>query len=181
MKQWWRGCVIYQIYPRSFQDSSDNGIGDLNGITERLHYISRLGVDCIWLSPIFMSPMQDMGYDVSDYTNIDPIFGTLDDFDRLVERSHSLGLKVIIDQVLSHSSDQHPFFQESRQDKDNSKSDWYVWSDPKEDGSPPTIGFPYLEVQHWNVNHYDDNITYITFWPVNPISISITPKYRIGF
>ena len=137
MKQWWRGCVIYQIYPRSFQDSSDNGIGDLNGITERLHYISRLGVDCIWLSPIFMSPMQDMGYDVCDYTNIDPIFGTLDDFDRLVERSHSLGLKVIIDQVLSHSSDQHPFFQESRQDKDNSKSDWYVWSDPKEDGSPP--------------------------------------------
>ena len=117
MKEWWRGGVIYQIYPRSYQDSNNDGIGDLAGITSRLEYISELGVDGIWISPIFTSPMKDMGYDVSDYRDIDPLFGDLKDFDRLVEKAHSLGLKVMIDQVLSHSSDQHPFFQASKQDK----------------------------------------------------------------
>ena len=110
MKEWWRGGVIYQIYPRSYQDSNNDGIGDLAGITSRLEYIAELGVDGIWISPIFTSPMKDMGYDVSDYRDIDPLFGDLEDFDRLVEKAHSLGLKVMIDQVLSHSSDQHPFF-----------------------------------------------------------------------
>lgn len=134
---WWRGSVTYQIYPRSFQDSNGDGVGDLPGITERLGYVADLGVDAIWLSPIYCSPMKDMGYDVSDYMDIDPIFGTLSDFDRMVDRAHELGLKVIMDQVLSHSSDQHPFFQESRQSRDNDKADWYVWADPKPDGMPP--------------------------------------------
>ncbi|KOF22363.1 alpha-glucosidase [Ensifer adhaerens] len=135
--EWWRGSVTYQIYPRSFQDSNGDGIGDLNGITERLPHLADLGVDAIWLSPIFTSPMADMGYDVSNYTDIDPTFGTLADFDRMIARAHQLGLKVIIDQVLSHSSSQHPFFQESRTSRDSPKSDWYVWADPKADGSPP--------------------------------------------
>lgn len=134
---WWKGAVIYQIYPRSFKDSNGDGIGDLNGITQKLDYVAALGVDAIWLSPIFTSPMKDMGYDVSDYCDIDPLFGTLADFDKLLARAHELGLKVMIDQVISHSSDQHPFFEESRQSKDNPKSDWYVWADAKPDGTPP--------------------------------------------
>ena len=149
MKEWWRGGVIYQIYPRSFQDSNNDGIGDLAGITSRLEYISELGVDGIWISPIFTSPMKDMGYDVSDYRDIDPLFGDLKDFDRLVERAHSLGLKVMIDQVLSHSSDQHPFFQASKQDKDNDKADWYVWVDPLPDGAPPNNWLSIFEGVAW--------------------------------
>ncbi|HKK22346.1 MAG TPA: alpha-amylase family glycosyl hydrolase, partial [Pseudohaliea sp.] len=137
MREWWRGAVIYQIYPRSFCDANDDGIGDLPGITAKLDYIRDLGVDGIWLSPIFTSPMKDGGYDVADYCDIDPIFGTLKDFDRLLERAHDLGLKVIIDQVYSHSSDLNPWFQESRQSRDNPKADWYVWSLPKPDGTPP--------------------------------------------
>ena len=137
MNEWWRGAVTYQIYPRSFQDSNHDGIGDLAGITERLPYVADLGVDAIWLSPIFTSPMLDMGYDVSNYTDIDPTFGTLADFDNLIARAHELGLKVIIDQVISHSSSEHPFFKESRQNRTNPKADWYVWADPQHDGSPP--------------------------------------------
>ncbi|WP_239986034.1 alpha-amylase family glycosyl hydrolase, partial [Paracoccus sp. SY] len=127
MTEWWRDAVIYQIYPRSFQDSDGDGIGDLPGITRRLDHVASLGVDAIWLSPIFTSPMKDMGYDVSDYCDIDPLFGTLADFDALVARAHDLGLKVIIDQVISHSSDRHPWFAESRTSRDNDKADWYVW------------------------------------------------------
>ncbi len=135
---WWRGAAIYQIYPRSFADSDGNGVGDLPGITARLDYVASLGVDGIWLSPFFTSPMRDFGYDVSDYCDVDPLFGTLADFDRLVERAHQLRLKVIIDQVYSHSSDQHPWFQESRSSRTSEKADWFVWADPKPDGSPPT-------------------------------------------
>ncbi|MCV3273384.1 alpha-amylase family glycosyl hydrolase [Roseobacter sinensis] len=134
---WWQGAVIYQIYPRSFQDDNGDGIGDLKGIIRRLPHVADLGADAIWLSPVFTSPMADMGYDVSDYRDIDPTFGTLSEFDALVARAHQLGLKVIIDQVLSHSSDRHPFFQESRLTRDNPKSDWYVWADAKPEGSPP--------------------------------------------
>ncbi len=133
--EWWRGAVIYQIYPRSFQDSNDDGIGDLRGILSRLDYVATLGADAVWLSPINRSPMADMGYDVSDYRDIDPLFGTLADFDAVLARAHDLGLRVIIDQVLSHSSDRHPWFAESR--KRGAKADWYVWADPKPDGSPP--------------------------------------------
>jgi len=137
MAEWWRGAVIYQIYPRSFQDSNGDGVGDLAGIVDRLEHVARLGADAVWLSPIFPSPMADMGYDVSDYTGVDPLFGTLADFDRLVVRAHALGLKVIIDQVISHTSDRHPWFAESRASRDNPKADWYVWADPRPDGSPP--------------------------------------------
>ncbi len=134
---WWRGAVIYQIYPRSFQDTSGDGIGDLRGITQRLPYIASLGVDAIWISPFFQSPMLDFGYDVSDYKAVDPMFGTLEDFDELITLAHEQGLKVMIDQVISHSSDQHEWFQESLTSRDNPKSDWYVWADAKPDGNPP--------------------------------------------
>ena len=134
---WWRGAVIYQIYPRSFADSDGNGVGDLPGITQRLDYVASLGVDGIWLSPFFTSPMRDFGYDVADYRDVDPVFGTLADFDVLIERAHELKLTVIIDQVYSHSSDQHAWFQESRSSRDNARADWYVWADAKADGSPP--------------------------------------------
>lgn len=135
--EWWREAVIYQIYPRSFMDSNDDGIGDLPGITSKLDYIAALGVDIIWISPFFTSPMRDFGYDVADYCDVDPLFGTLADFDQLVARAHQLGLKIMIDQVLSHSSDLHPWFVESRQDKTNAKADWYVWANPQPDGTPP--------------------------------------------
>ncbi|MEZ5799001.1 MAG: alpha-amylase family glycosyl hydrolase [Paracoccaceae bacterium] len=135
--EWWRGAVTYQVYPRSFQDSDGDGVGDLKGITRRLPYLAGLGVDCIWLSPFFCSPMKDMGYDVSDYRDVDPVFGTLADFDALVARAHDLGLRVIIDQVLSHSSDAHPFFEQSRSSRTGEKADWYVWADPRPDGTPP--------------------------------------------
>jgi len=134
---WWRGAVIYQIYPRSYQDTTGDGIGDLPGIVQRLPYIASLGVDAIWISPFFTSPMKDFGYDVSDYCDVDPMFGTLADFDKLVATAHELNVKVIIDQVLSHTSDQHPWFEESRQSRDNAKADWFVWADPKPDGTPP--------------------------------------------
>jgi alpha-glucosidase len=134
---WWRGAAIYQIYPRSFADSNNDGVGDLPGITGKLDYVANLGVDAIWLSPFFTSPMRDFGYDVADYCAVDPVFGSVGDFDRLVERAHALKLKVIIDQVYSHSSDQHAWFRESRSSRSNPKSDWYVWADAKPDGSPP--------------------------------------------
>src|SRR5213083_787301 len=137
-RDWWRGAAIYQIYPRSYQDSNGDGIGDLKGIIGRLAYIAGMGVDAIWLSPFFKSPMKDFGYDVSDYCAVDPIFGTLQDFDRLVARAHDLGLRVIIDQVFSHTSDQHPWFRQSRTSRDNPRADWYVWADAKPDGAPPS-------------------------------------------
>ncbi len=137
MTEWWRGSVTYQVYPRSFQDDNGDGVGDLAGITRRLPHIAELGCDAVWLSPVFTSPMLDMGYDVSNYTDVDPVFGTLADFDTLIATAHGLGLKVIIDQVLSHASDQHPFFRESRASRSNPRADWFVWADPKHDGSPP--------------------------------------------
>lgn len=135
---WWRGAVIYQVYPRSFMDSNGDGIGDLPGITSKLPYIAKLGADAVWISPFMKSPMDDFGYDVSDYEDVDPMFGTLDDFKTLVTSAHELGLKVLIDLVISHTSDQHAWFQESRQDRTNAKADWYVWADAKPDGTPPT-------------------------------------------
>jgi alpha-glucosidase len=136
--EWWRGAVIYHIYPRSFADSNGDGIGDLAGITSHLGHVASLGVDAVWLSPFFTSPMKDFGYDVADYCNVDPMFGSLADFDRLIERAHGLGLRVIIDQVYSHTSDQHHWFRESRSSRDNAFADWYVWADAKADGAPPS-------------------------------------------
>jgi alpha-glucosidase len=136
-RPWWKGATIYQVYPRSFADSNNDGIGDLVGITEKLDYIADLGVDAVWLSPFFRSPMKDFGYDVADYCDVDPIFGTLADFDALIAKAHGLGLRILIDQVYSHTSDQHSWFAESRSSKCNAKADWYVWADAKPDGSPP--------------------------------------------
>lgn len=134
-RDWWRGAVIYQVYPRSFLDTNGDGIGDLPGVTEQLEHIAGLGVDALWLSPFFTSPQQDYGYDVSDYCGVDPRFGTLADFDALVDKAHALGLKVIIDQVWSHSSDRHPWFLDSA--GGGARADWYIWADARPDGSPP--------------------------------------------
>ncbi|MEL6364430.1 MAG: alpha-glucosidase family protein [Pseudomonadota bacterium] len=135
--EWWRGAVVYQIYPRSFRDANGDGVGDLAGITERLDYVASLGVDAVWISPFFKSPMRDFGYDVSDFCDVDPIFGVLADFDALIEKARAVGLRVIVDQVYSHTSDQHAWFAESRTNRTNPKADWYVWADPKPDGTPP--------------------------------------------
>jgi alpha-glucosidase len=137
MAEWWRGAVVYQIYPRSFLDTNGDGVGDLGGARQGLAYIASLGVDAIWLSPFYRSPMKDFGYDVADYRDIDPMFGTLADFDAMVAEAHALGLKVIVDQVWSHSSDKHPWFIESSASRENPRADWYVWADPKPDGTPP--------------------------------------------
>src|SRR5215510_13118029 len=137
MAHWWQTGVIYQIYPRSFQDTDGDGIGDLRGIMQRLPYLVELGVDAIWISPIFTSPMADFGYDVADYTDIDPLFGTLADFDALLEAAHAQGLKVILDLVPNHTSDRHAWFIESRSARTNHKRDWYIWSDPAPGGGPP--------------------------------------------
>ncbi|QBF81425.1 alpha-glucosidase [Shewanella maritima] len=134
---WWKGGVIYQVYPRSLMDSNDDGIGDLRGIINKLEYIASLNVDAIWISPFFKSPMKDFGYDISDYLAIDPMFGSMEDFDELIAKAHERDIKVVIDQVLSHTSDQHAWFEESKQSQDNPKADWYVWADPQQDGTPP--------------------------------------------
>ncbi|AYC99698.1 alpha-glucosidase family protein [Neorhizobium sp. NCHU2750] len=136
-RDWWRGAVIYQIYPRSFQDSNGDGIGDMKGITARLPHVAALGADAVWISPFFPSPMKDFGYDVSNYTDVDPMFGTLSDFDGMIAEAHRLGIKVMIDLVMSHTSDQHPWFVESRSSRFNPKADWYVWTDARPDGTPP--------------------------------------------
>jgi alpha-glucosidase len=136
-ENWWRRGIFYQIYPRSFLDTNGDGIGDLKGVIERLPYLVALGIDAIWLSPIFPSPMADFGYDISDYTGIDPLFGAMADFDALVNAAHEAGLKVILDLVPNHTSDQHPWFIESRSSRDNPKRDWYIWREPKPDGGVP--------------------------------------------
>ncbi|QBC42262.1 alpha-glucosidase [Iodobacter fluviatilis] len=136
-REWWRGAVIYQVYPRSFADANADGVGDLQGLLGKLPYIAALGVDAVWISPFFKSPMKDFGYDVSDYCQVDPLFGTLADFDAVLAKAHQLGLKVMIDQVLSHTSDQNTWFTDSRQSRTGDKADWYVWADAKADGSAP--------------------------------------------
>ncbi|MGA6938993.1 MAG: alpha-amylase family glycosyl hydrolase, partial [Pseudolabrys sp.] len=134
---WWKHGVVYQIYPRSFQDTDGDGVGDLKGISERLEYLEWLGVDAIWISPIYPSPMADFGYDVSDYCNIDPLFGSLEEFDRLVAGAHARKIKVVLDFVPNHTSERHPWFLESRASRINPKRDWYIWRDGGPDGSPP--------------------------------------------
>jgi alpha-glucosidase len=136
-ESWWRHGIFYQIYPRSFQDSNADGVGDIRGIIDRLPYLRELGVDAVWLSPIFPSPMADFGYDISDYTGIDPLFGTMADFDALVAAAHENGLKLILDLVPNHTSDRHPWFIESRSSRDDPKRDWYIWREPSADGGPP--------------------------------------------
>ena len=165
--------MIYQIYPRSYQDSNGDGIGDLKGIIRRLPYIAALGADAIWISPFFTSPMKDFGYDVSDYCDVDPMFGTLADFDALIAEAHRLGLKVMIDQVISHTSDQHPWFKESRSSRTNAKADWYVWADPKPDGTPPNNWLSIFGGSAWQWDtRRACNITCTTSWPSSRTSTS---------
>jgi glycosidase len=138
---WWQTATIYQVYPRSFQDADGDGVGDLRGVTARLPYLAELAVDAIWLSPIFRSPMKDFGYDISGYMDIDPVFGTMADFDALLAAAHKRGLKLLLDFVPNHTSDQHPWFVESRSSQQNAKRDWYLWRNPAPDGGPPTTGY----------------------------------------
>jgi alpha-glucosidase len=165
---WWRGAVIYQIYPLSFRDSDGDGLGDLKGVTERLPYVASLGVDGIWLSPFFTSPLKDFGYDVSDYTAVDPRFGTLADFDALVARAHDLGLKVVIDQVWNHTSDQHAWFKESALSRESAKADWYVWADPKRDGTPPNNWMAAFGGPSWTWSARRRQYFYHHFLPEQP-------------
>lgn len=147
--EWWKAGVVYQVYPRSFADASGDGVGDLAGISGKLDYLQGIGADAVWLSPIFPSPMADFGYDVADYTGVDPLFGSLEDFDRLVEEAHGRGIKVLLDFVPNHSSDEHPWFVESRSSRENPKRDWYVWRDAKPDGTPPNNWLSYFGGGAW--------------------------------
>ena len=150
---WWQKGIIYQIYPRSYQDSNADGVGDLNGVRQRLDYLESLGVKAIWLSPVFPSPMHDFGYDVADYCDIHPLFGTLDDFDQLLADIHARGMKLILDLVPNHTSDEHAWFVESRASRDNPKRDWYIWRDPAPDGGPPNNWFSFFGGPAWT---YDE-------------------------
>jgi alpha-glucosidase len=166
--QWWKRAVFYEIYPRSFQDSNGDGVGDLNGITARLDYLRDLGVDAVWITPFYPSPQVDFGYDVSDYEDVDPQFGTLADFDRLVREAHRRGIKVVIDFVLNHTSDQHPFFKESRSSRTNPKRDWYVWRDPKPDGSRPNNWSSSFGPVAWTMDEPTGQYYYHYFYPQQP-------------
>jgi len=181
MSDWWKGAVIYQIYPRSFLDTSGNGVGDIKGITRKLDYISDLGVDAIWLSPIFTSPMKDMGYDVSDYKNIDPLFGNLKDFDDLIREAHNKNLKVIIDQVLSHSSDKMPFFKKAKRARIHQNLIGMYGPIQKKMALLPIIGYQCLEAQRGNGSLLEISITCITFYLVSQISIFTIWRCRIGY
>jgi len=165
---WWKTGVIYQVYPRSFQDSNGDGIGDLSGILRRLSHFVELGVDAVWLSPIFPSPMADFGYDIADYTGIDPVFGTLDDFDKLVASAHDLGLKIILDLVPNHTSDRHPWFQESRSSRHNPRRDWYIWRDPAPDGGPPNNWMSEFGGGAWELDPRTRAYYYHAFLPAQP-------------
>jgi alpha-glucosidase len=165
---WWQTGVIYQIYPRSFQDTNGDGIGDLRGITQRLPYLLELGVDAIWLSPIFPSPMADFGYDISDYTDIDPLFGSLDDFDALVAAAHAQGLKVILDLVPNHTSDRHPWFLASRASRRGRKRDWYIWKDPAANGGPPNNWLSVFGGSAWEYDGGSEQYFYHAFLTAQP-------------
>mgnify|MGYP000449586882 CR=1 FL=1 len=149
MAVWWQSGIVYQVYPRSFMDANGDGVGDLAGITAKLNYLSWLGVDAVWISPIYPSPMADFGYDVADYTDIHPLFGTLADLDALLTRAHGLGLKVILDLVPNHTSNEHEWFREARSSRTNPKRDWYLWRDAQADGSPPNNWLAYFGGPAW--------------------------------
>ncbi len=167
-KNWWRHGIFYQIYPRSFQDTNADGVGDLAGIIERLPYLKELGIDAVWLSPIFPSPMADFGYDISDYGDIDPLFGTVEDFDALVAAVHESGLKLILDLVPNHTSDQHPWFIESRGSRDNRKRGWYIWRDGKPDGGPPNNWLSEFGGSGWEYDETTGQYYYHAFLAQQP-------------
>ena len=165
---WWQRGAIYQIYPRSFKDSRGDGIGDLPGIASKLDYLAWLGVGAVWISPFYPSPMVDFGYDVTGYLDVDPIFGTLDDFDELLTRAHGLGLKVILDFVPNHTSDQHPWFQESRSSHTNPKSDWYIWRDARRNGGPPNNWLSHFGGPAWTLDERISKYYMHSFLPEQP-------------
>ena len=165
---WWRDGIIYQIYPRSFADSNGDGIGDLNGITSKLDYLAELGVDAIWLSPIYPSPDADFGYDVADYCGIDPKYGNLADFDRLVGEAHARNIHIIMDMVLNHTSDQHPWFQQSRSSKENPFRDWYIWRDGRKPGKTPNNWQSVFGGKAWQYDQKTGQYYYHMFCPQQP-------------
>ena len=165
---WWKRGVIYQVYPRSFQDTNGDGTGDLRGITSRLDYLDWLGIDAIWISPFFPSPMADFGYDVADYCDVDPLFGTLADFDELLAAAHERDIRVVIDFVPNHTSNQHPWFLESRASRDNPKRDWYFWRDPKPDGSPPNNWLSHFGGPAWTLDPATGQYYNHSFLPEQP-------------
>jgi alpha-glucosidase len=167
-RPWWQSAVIYQVYPRSFADSNADGIGDIPGIVSRLDYLAWLGVGAVWLSPIFRSPMADFGYDVSDYTAIEPMFGTLEDFDRLVAEAHARGLRILLDFVPNHTSEEHPWFVEARASRDNPRRDWYIWRDPRPDGSPPNNWLSNFGGPAWTFDEATGQYYYHAFLPQQP-------------
>src|ERR1043166_76709 len=168
MSLWWQRGIIYQVYPRSFMDASGDGVGDLPGVLSRLDYLSALGVDALWLSPIYPSPMKDFGYDVADYTAVDPLFGTLEDFDRLVRAAHARSLKLILDFVPNHSSDEHPWFKAARRSRDDPKRDWYLWRDPAPDGGPPNNWLSCFGGSAWTYDPHTAQYYYHAFLPGQP-------------
>ncbi len=165
---WWQEGIIYQIYPRSFQDSNGDGIGDLQGVLQRLDYLSALGITAVWLSPIYPSPMADFGYDIADYQGVHPLFGSLNDFDALIEAIHQRGMKLILDLVPNHTSDQHPWFLESRSSRDNPKRDWYIWQDKLPDGSPPNNWLSVFGGNAWEWDETTGQFYYHAFLKEQP-------------
>ena len=173
---WWQRGIIYQVYPRSFMDSNGDGVGDLAGLISRLDYLRWLGVDAVWISPLYPSPMKDFGYDVADYTAIHPLFGTLADFDRLIGEAHARDLKVILDFVPNHSSDQHPWFVESRSSRDNPKRNWYIWRDPGAGGGPPNNWLSCFGGSAWEYDAHTSNTTTMPSCANSPTSTGAIPK-----
>jgi len=167
-EEWWRRGVIYQIYPRSFQDTTRDGVGDLEGVRRRLDYLVWLGVDALWLSPFYPSPMKDFGYDVADYCAVDPLFGSLADFDKLLTETHQRGLKLIIDLVPNHTSDRHPWFLESRRSRNDPKRDWYLWRDPAPDGGPPNNWLSHFGGSGWTLDEATKQYYYHAFLREQP-------------
>ena len=164
---WWQTTTIYQIYPRSFIDSNDDGIGDLRGIISKLDYIQDLGFETIWLSPFFSSPQQDWGYDVSDYCDVAPEYGNLDDVQALIEGVHARGMRLLFDLVMNHTSCEHPWFRESRQSRDNPKRDWYIWRDGR--GKRPPNNWKALPGgSGWHYDRATDQFYYASFLPFQP-------------
>ncbi len=155
---WWTSAVVYQVYPRSFADSDGDGVGDINGIRGKLDHLADLGVDVVWLSPVYRSPQDDNGYDISDYRDVDPVFGTLADLDALIAEAHDRGIKVVMDLVVNHTSDEHPWFVESRSSTTNPKRDWYWWRDPREGtaagdpGAEPTNWVSFFSGPSWELD-----------------------------
>ena len=168
MSEWWQSGVVYQVYPRSFQDTDGDGVGDLAGVERRLDYLADLGVDAVWLSPVFTSPMADFGYDVADYTGIDPLFGTMADFDRLLAATHARGMKLLLDFVPNHSSDRHPWFEASRSSQGDPHRDWYVWRDPAPEGGPPNNWQSFFGGPAWTLDQGTRQYYLHQFLPEQP-------------